>query len=174
MCIALPEKRATGNRESDILSAKFDGYPGRVPPCRQSLAMCCAFVPRRPRVRCASSCPPWRPRRPATPAFESIRADALKGHVYFLSAPEMGGRDSLSLEGRIAANYIAGFFYRLGLKTVGEGGSYFQPFPMSEAAIDRAQTRLRATITAKSGGTTERNYVLGIGLHARAPGRHGR
>ena len=92
---------------------------------------------------------------------ESIRADALKGHVYFLSAPEMGGRDSLSLEGRIAANYIAGFFYRLGLKTVGEGGSYFQPFPMSEAAIDRAQTRLRATITAKSGGTTERNYVLG-------------
>jgi len=85
---------------------------------------------------------------------ESIRADALKGHVYFLSAPEMGGRDSLSLEGRIAANYIAGFFYRLGLKTVGDGGSYFQTFPMSESAIDRAQTRLRATVTAKSGATT--------------------
>lgn len=92
---------------------------------------------------------------------ESIRADALKGHVYFLAAPEMGGRDSLSLEGRIAANYIAGFFYRLGLKTVGDGGSYFQTFPMSESAIDRAQTRLRATVTAKSGGTTARNYVLG-------------
>ena len=93
---------------------------------------------------------------------ESIRADALKGHVYFLSAPEMGGRDSLSLEGRIAANYIAGFFYRLGLKPVGEGGTFFQPFPMSEAAIDRAQTRLRATVTAKAGGTTTaRNYVLG-------------
>ena len=93
---------------------------------------------------------------------ESIRADALKGHVYFLAAPEMGGRDSLSLEGRIAANYIAGFFYRLGLKTVGDAGSYFQTFPMSESAIDRAQTRLRATVTAKAGGTTTaRNYVLG-------------
>ena len=92
---------------------------------------------------------------------ETIRADALKGHVYFLAAPEMGGRDSLSLEGRIAANYIAGFFYRLGLKPVGEGGTFFQPFPMSETAIDRAQTRLRATVTAKSGSTTARNYVLG-------------
>ena len=92
---------------------------------------------------------------------DSIRADALKGHVYFLSAPEMGGRDSLSLEGRIAANYIAGFFYRLGLKPVGEGGTYFQPFPMSEAAIDRAQTRLHATVTAKSGATVARSYVLG-------------
>ena len=93
------------------------------------------------------------------PGLVTIRADALKGHVFFLAAPEMGGRDSLSPEGRIAANYIAGFFYRLGLKPVGDGGSYFQNFPMTQAVIDRAQTRLRATVASNSGATV-RDFVL--------------
>jgi len=93
--------------------------------------------------------------------LETIRADALKGHVFFLAAPEMGGRDSLSLEGRIAANYIAGFFHRLGLKAVGDGGTYFQNFPMTEASIDRAQTKLRVTSAAKAGTSTVREYNLG-------------
>ena len=92
--------------------------------------------------------------------LQTIRADALKGHVYFLASPEMGGRDSLSLEGRIAANYIAGFFYRLGLKPVGHDGTYFQNFPMTQAAINRAETKLRATIAA-GGGSTVREYILG-------------
>lgn len=92
--------------------------------------------------------------------IETIRAAALKGHVFFLAAPEMGGRDSLSLEGSIAANYIAGFFHRLGLEAVGNGGTYFQQFPMSQSHLDRASTRLRATVT-KSGGSTVRDYVLG-------------
>ncbi len=91
---------------------------------------------------------------------ESIRADALRGHVFFLAAPEMGGRDSLSLEGRIAANYIAGFFYRMGLTPVGDGRTYFQNFPMTEAAIDRGRTRLRATVTDKGGAATTREYLL--------------
>ena len=92
--------------------------------------------------------------------LDSIRADALKGHVFFLAAPEMGGRDSLSLEGRIAANYIAGFFHRLGLKPVGDGGTYFQNFPMTQAVIDRGQTRLRATIAAGSGSASIRDFTL--------------
>jgi hypothetical protein len=95
--------------------------------------------------------------------LETIRADALKGHVFFLAAPEMGGRDSLSLEGRIAANYIAGFFHRLGLKAVGDAGTYFQRFPMTQARIDRAQTKLRATVTTPAGESRVREYVLGAG-----------
>jgi hypothetical protein len=94
------------------------------------------------------------------PGLATIRVDALKAHVFFLAAPEMGGRDSLSLEGRIAANYIASFFYRLGLKPMGEDQAYFQRFPMSQAHIDRARTRLRATITRNPGASTTRDYVL--------------
>lgn len=92
-------------------------------------------------------------------AAETIRADALRGHIFFLAAPEMGGRDSLSLEGRIAANYIAGFFHRLGLTPAGDNRTYFQNFPMTAAVIDRKQTRLRATVANATGATT-REYVL--------------
>lgn len=91
---------------------------------------------------------------------ETIRADALRGHLFFLAAPEMGGRDSLSLEGSIAANYIAGFFHRFGLKPIGDNGTYFQYFPMSQSHLDRASTRLRATVN-RSGASTARDYVLG-------------
>lgn len=87
----------------------------------------------------------------------SIKADALKGHIYFLASDEMGGRDSLSHEGRIAAEYIAGFYYRAGLKPVGANGTYFQNFPMVEAQLDREHTYLRAKI----GASTSRDFAMG-------------
>jgi hypothetical protein len=95
--------------------------------------------------------------------LQTIRADALKGHVYFLASDEMGGRDSLSPEGRIAAQYIAGFYHRYQLKAVGDGGTYFQNFPMVEAHIDRSASYLRARVgsTAAGGATSTRDYTLG-------------
>jgi hypothetical protein len=95
--------------------------------------------------------------------LQSIRADALKGHVYFLASDEMAGRDSLSPEGRIAAQYIAGFFHRYQLKPVGDGGTYFQNFPMVEAQMDRSASYLRARISsaATGGGTSTRDYAFG-------------
>src|SRR4051794_16679843 len=80
----------------------------------------------------------------ADPGLASIKADALKGHIYFLASDEMAGRDSLSPEGRIAAQYIAGFYHRAGLAAVGDNGSYFQNFPMTAGHIDRERTYLRA------------------------------
>src|SRR5437867_1023722 len=94
----------------------------------------------------------------ARPGLETIRAAALKGHLYFLASDDMGGRQSLSLEGRIAADYIAGFFHRAGLKGLGapshdpvlmpyrdvlgtaNTATYFQDFPMVEASLDQAHT----------------------------------
>ena len=95
--------------------------------------------------------------------LQTIRADALKGHVYFLASDEMGGRDSLSAEGRIAAQYIAGFYHRYQLKPVGDGGTYFQNFPMVEGQIDRSASFLRARVStaAAGGGTSTRDYALG-------------
>jgi hypothetical protein len=90
----------------------------------------------------------------------TIRADALRGHIYFLASPEMGGRDSMSAEGRIAAQYIAGFFHRYGLKPVGDGGTYFQNFPMVEAHIDRATTYLRSRVSGLATSAT-RDYAFG-------------
>src|ERR671933_1963311 len=73
----------------------------------------------------------------AAPGIETIRADALKGHVFFLASDAMAGRDSMTHEGRIAADYIAGFFYRAGLKPAGDNNTFFQNFQMVDAHIDR-------------------------------------
>src|SRR5262245_3218433 len=97
----------------------------------------------------------------AAPGLETIRADALKGHIFFLASDAMAGRDSLSHEGRIAADYIAGFFYRAGLKPVGDNGTFFQNFTMVDAHIDRERTRLAARIASKTGGNLDREYVGG-------------
>ena len=94
----------------------------------------------------------------ADPGLASIKADALKGHIYFLASDAMGGRDSLSLEGRIAAEYIAGFYHRAGLKPVGDNRTYFQNFPMTAGHIDREHTYLRASI-GKDGATT-RDFAM--------------
>src|SRR5262245_6732412 len=96
----------------------------------------------------------------ADPGLASIKADALKGHIYFLASDAMGGRDSLSLEGRIAADYIAGFYYRAGLKPVGDNGTFFQNFPMTAGHIDREHTYLRAVI-GKEGMTATRDFAMG-------------
>lgn len=95
------------------------------------------------------------------PALSPLRADALKGHIYFLAADEMSGRDSLSHEGRIAAQYIAGFFHRAGLKAIGDNGTYFQNFPMVAAHVNRGATFLRARVSAGEGQYREREFVLG-------------
>jgi Peptidase family M28 len=95
------------------------------------------------------------------PGLDTIRADALKGHIFFLASDAMAGRDSMSHEGRIAADYIAGFFYRAGLQPVGDNNTFFQNFPMAEARIDREKTRLAARVVSKTGGSLDRDYVFG-------------
>ena len=93
------------------------------------------------------------------PGLASITADALKGHIYFLASDEMAGRDSLSPEGRIAAQYIAGFYHRAGLTAVGDNKTYFQNFPMTAGHIDRERTYLRA-VSGKD-ATATRDFAMG-------------
>jgi hypothetical protein len=45
-----------------------------------------------------------------------ITTSDIKAQMYFLASDDMAGRDAGSLGGRIAANYIASEFARLGLK----------------------------------------------------------
>ncbi|MEW6129860.1 MAG: M28 family peptidase [Acidobacteriota bacterium] len=94
---------------------------------------------------------------PTKKAVESIRADDIKSHMYFLSADEMAGRDAGSHEGRITANYIASQFMRYGLKPVGDGGTYFQNFDLIEAWVDNDNTELKAKIDG-----VEKTYQLGF------------
>jgi len=93
------------------------------------------------------------------PGAAVITASGLRGDVFFLAADDMRGRDSLSHEGRIAANYIAAEFMRLGLKPIA-GGTYFQNFDMTSANVDREKTTLTASWTATA-GTHSKQFQLG-------------
>ncbi len=92
-------------------------------------------------LACAGAALVAQSRPPAPPGAALITAAGLKGDVFFLAADDMNGRDSLSHEGRIAANYIAAEFMRLGLEPIASG-TYFQNFAMTVATVDRDRTAL--------------------------------
>jgi hypothetical protein len=73
-----------------------------------------------------------------------VRLDSLMAHTSFLAAPDMGGRAAGSLEGRLAANYIAAHFLRLGVRPAGDAGTYFQSFPVVRNWLDTDNTSLAA------------------------------
>ena len=65
----------------------------------------------------------------ATPA--GLGAAALLAHVRALTAPEMEGRGSGTPGGDRGARYIADVLARAGLRPGGEGGTFFQEFPVA-------------------------------------------
>ena len=67
------------------------------------------------------------PQTPARPEFAP--ADVVR-HVQTLTAPQMQGRETGTEGGRLAGDYVASEFERLGLSPAGEDG-YFAPFPFT-------------------------------------------
>jgi len=92
----------------------------------------------------------------AQQAVNGISQNGLKADVSFLASTEMAGRKTASRESRIAANYIASEFLRLGLKPIADDGSYFQNFDLTQAAQDDTHTSL----TVRQ-GSVEKSYQLG-------------
>ncbi len=92
----------------------------------------------------------------AQQAQDLIQAGSLKADVFFLASEEMAGRKTTSHEARIAADYIAAEFMRLGLKPLGDAGSYFQGYDLSVAAQDDSNV---AFTVCK--GANEKSYQLG-------------
>lgn len=80
----------------------------------------------------------------------------LKAHMFVLAADEMAGRDAASPEAAITSNYIAAEFMRMGLKPVGDNGTYFQNFDMVIGWLDRPNTSLDAKI-----GGSQKTYQMG-------------
>jgi hypothetical protein len=58
-------------------------------------------------------------------ALETVRADSLRGHLSFLASDALGGRETPSPSGDIAAEYVAARFRSAGLEPAGDDG-YFQ------------------------------------------------
>jgi hypothetical protein len=76
------------------------------------------------------------------PEIESIRQQDLKADLFFLASDGMRGRLTDTPENRMAAEWIASRFARLGLKPVGDDGTYFQSFKLVTAVPMTAGNRL--------------------------------
>jgi peptidase M28-like protein len=77
-----------------------------------------------------------------------IQSNDLQADIAFLASDDLKGRDAGSAEDHIATDYIAAEFMRLGLKPVGDHGTYFQNMEINTAQLDRERT----TFTAKIAG----------------------
>src|ERR1700692_1294839 len=80
-------------------------------------------------------------------AADLIQPDDLKAELFFLAADDLKGRDAGSAEDHIATDYIASEFVRLGLKPVGDGGTYFQNMEIVTGSVEREHLGLSAKIS---------------------------
>jgi Zn-dependent M28 family amino/carboxypeptidase len=77
---------------------------------------------------------------PSPEAMQTIRPDAIRAHMQFLSDDLMEGRETGTRGYMLAANYIRSQFEALGLKPGGTNGSYFQQVPLRRARLNRDQS----------------------------------
>jgi len=84
-----------------------------------------------------------------------IQTNDLKADIYFLASDDLAGRNTASHEDHIATDYIAAEFLRLGLKPMGDDGTFFQSMDIVSGRPDPEHTTLTATI-----GGTKHSYTF--------------
>ena len=87
--------------------------------------------------------------------YESITANDLKAHLTFLSSSELEGRETSYRGQKVAAQYIASVFRKLGLKPAGNDGSFFQSFTV---VVTKPSPKTSFSLTS---GTAKREFVFG-------------
>lgn len=75
-------------------------------------------------------------------AVPTIRPEAIRAHMRFLSDGALEGRASDGRGYAIAAAYVASQMEALGLEPAGGGGSFFQKVPMRKATLDESASSL--------------------------------
>jgi hypothetical protein len=83
----------------------------------------------------------------AAAVFDGARA---KEHIAYLADPARGGRYSGSPGYLDAARYVADQFKAIGLEPLGDGGTYFQRFPMPIVDLSATPALTRTGADAKS------------------------
>ena len=78
----------------------------------------------------------------AKTGFESITGANLRSHVFVLASDSLEGRETAAPGQKKAAQYIAGHFKQLGLKPVGDGGTYLQKFDVEVTRIEPSESSL--------------------------------
>jgi hypothetical protein len=87
----------------------------------------------------------------ALAGYKAITAGSLSARLHFIASPELEGRETTFRGQKIAARYIASEFQRIGLKPIGDSGTYFQRFNVQ---VPKVSEKASITVTNKSGTTS--------------------
>ncbi len=86
----------------------------------------------------------------AEQAMKTIRPEAIRAGMRFLSDDVLEGRGTGTRGYDIAAKYMASQFESLGLQPAGDNGTYFQAVPLRSCRPDETKTVLTLTHAGKS------------------------
>ena len=81
----------------------------------------------------------------ADDAMATIRPEAIRGDMRFLSDDLLEGRGTATRGYEVAAKYMASQFEALGLQPAGDNGTFFQSVPLRSMQPDPANTSLTLT-----------------------------
>src|ERR1700719_1621687 len=104
----------------------------------------------------------------ADAAMKSIRPEAIRGDMRFLSDDSLEGRGTASRGHEIAAKFMATQFEAMGLAPAGEGGTYFQTVPLRSARVDEAKTSLTLVRADQTENLVFRQDYISVGVPGRA------
>lgn len=83
---------------------------------------------------------------PSQQPADLIQTADLRADIFFLASPDLAGREAGSTGDHVATDFIAAEFMRLGLKPVGDNGTYFQKMELVYGNLDAAHTTLSGKI----------------------------
>jgi hypothetical protein len=101
-------------------------------------------------VICA--CTQGSPSSPEQSAMNSIRPDAIRAHMRFLSDSLLQGRGTGTLGYQIAARYIATQLEAAGLHPAGVNGTWYQTVPLRKSVLNDGKSSV--VLVTKNGGQT--------------------
>src|SRR5579864_4261078 len=104
----------------------------------------------------------------ADAAMQSIRPEAIRGGMRFLSDDSLEGRGTATRGHEIAAKFMAAEFEAMGLAPAGDGGTYFQTVPLRSARVDEARTSLTLIRAGQTQKLVFRQDFLATGNPGRA------
>jgi Zn-dependent M28 family amino/carboxypeptidase len=104
----------------------------------------------------------------AEAAMQSIRPEAIRADMRFLSDDSLEGRGTGTRGHEIAAKFMAAEFEAMGLTPAGAGGTYFQTVPFRSARVDEAKTSLALIRSGQTENLVFRQDYIAVGNPGRA------
>jgi hypothetical protein len=104
---------------------------------------------------------PAQDRAAIAEATRTIRPDAIRAHIRFLSDRMLEGRAPDSRGYQIAARYVAAELEAMGLHPAGLDGTWFQPVPLRKAVLDTSKSSMTLLVDGPVARRAEQAFVDG-------------